>query len=133
MKFAHVTIVFALGAALAGCAQELRVPVTGQTSSGVPAAGEAIARTSGEGEFWVKIPGSTRCKGTYDSLSMSPTLVVDVRCDDGRSGEAVVTRQADFVSGSAIVRLNDGTRAQFVFGDVTFEQAFGDGGTARTR
>lgn len=56
-----------------------------------------------------------------------------MRCDDGRTGEAVVTRQADLISGSAIVQLNDGTRGQFVFGDVTFEQAFGAGGTARTR
>jgi hypothetical protein len=37
------------------------------------------------------------------------------------------------MSGTAIVQLNDRSRGQFVFGDLTFEQAFGRGGTARIR
>lgn len=37
------------------------------------------------------------------------------------------------MSGSAIVRLSDGTRGQFVFGDLPSGQAFGAGGSAQVR
>lgn len=60
-----------LGALVAaGCAQEIRVPITGQTSDGIPAAGKAVGRFDGKGEFWVKFPAGARCDGTYDALSM---------------------------------------------------------------
>ncbi|WP_348935041.1 hypothetical protein [Aquabacter sp. CN5-332] len=44
----------------------------------------------------------------------------------------MITRQMDLISGTAIVTLNDGTRGQFVFGNLRFDQAFGDGGKAMT-
>ncbi|WP_281287344.1 hypothetical protein [Methylobacterium terricola] len=43
-----------------------------------------------------------------------------------------MTRQAGFMTGSAIVALSNGQRGQFVFGDLADEQAFGQG-RARTR
>lgn len=118
---------------IAGCASEFRVPVTGQSSTGEAAAGEAIARLSGKGEFWVKFPAGMRCEGDYDSLDRAPTIIVPVRCDNGTRGEAVVTRQLNGISGTAIVKLTNGQSGQFVFGDITYEQAFGNGGSARTR
>lgn len=121
-----------LASVLAACGS-VSVPVTGQMAGGTPAAGQATANFNGHGEFWVKVPGGIRCSGTYDSLTTDPTLIVPVKCDDTRTGEAVITRQLDLISGTAIVRLNDGTRGQFVFGNLTFEQAFGSGGAARIK
>lgn len=127
---ATVFIISGLAAALFGCASEFSIPVTGEVS-GTPAAGQATARMSGKGDFWVQIPGGMKCGGDYDALDTHPTLVVPVWCSDGRKGQAVITRQMDMTSGTAIVTLKDGTRGQFVFGNVKFEQAFGVG-TAST-
>jgi len=115
---------------LAGCASKIQVPVTGQLDDGTPAAGMATAMMSGEGNFWIKIPGGPRCDGTYDAFSSAPTIVVPATCDDGRAGEVIITRQLNMTSGTAIAQLEDGTRGQFVFGDLTFEQAFGTGGAS---
>lgn len=109
------------------------IPVTGEFSRGGPAAGQATARSDGVGTFWVQVPGGRRCSGEYSVRDPSPTLVVPVRCTDKRTGQVVITRQPGLMSGTAIVKLSDGTRGQFVFGDITFEQRFGTGGTARTR
>lgn len=118
--------------ALSGCGtMELSVPITGQTSDGLAAAGAATARADGKGSFWVQVPGGAKCGGKYDSLTRVPSLVVPVSCADGRTGEAIITRQLDMMSGTAIVTLNDGTRGQFVFGNLTFDAAFG-GGSAKT-
>jgi hypothetical protein len=45
----------------------------------------------------------------------------------------VVTRALDRISGSGIVALSDGSKGQFVFGNLKFDQAFGAGGTASTQ
>lgn len=111
---------------VAGCA-DLRVPVTGQFGGGIAAGGEATARWSGEGDFWIQVPAGPRCSGKYNSLDSSPTIVVPITCTDGRRGETVITRQMNGLSGTAIATLNDGTKGQFVFGDLKFEQAFGSG------
>lgn len=115
-------------AIVAGCGTaSISVPVTGQIGDGTPAAGEATARTDGKGTFWVQVPGGLNCSGNYNSLVVKPTLVVPVSCTDGRTGEAVITRQMDYTSGTAIVTLSDGTKGQFVFGNITFDQAYGVG------
>lgn len=60
-------------------------------------------------------------------------LVLTGKCSDGKTGHIVVTRTPDLMSGSAIVRLSNGTRGQFVFGNITYAQAFGAEGTATIR
>lgn len=117
-----------LATGLVGCAQQFSVPVTGQLADGTPAAGQATARTSGNGDFWVQVADGTKCSGTYNAYDTNPTIVVPVNCADGRSGQTIITRQLDGLSGTAIVTLDDGTRGQFVFGNLTFEQAYGSGG-----
>lgn len=117
--------------AVGACASEVKVPITGDIQ-GRPAAGQAVARSGGSGEFWVQEPGGPRCSGTYDPYDTNPTIIVPVSCTDGRSGETVITRQLDGLSGTAVVALNDGSRGQFVFGNVRYEQAFGSGGKAAT-
>lgn len=118
---------------LAGCAAvKISVPVTGQLN-GVAAAGQAVGRGDGVGTFWAQIPGGLRCEGKYDSLDHNPSFVVPVTCSNGTTGEMVVTRALDRVSGSGIVALSDGSKGQFVFGNLKFDQAFGAGGTASTQ
>lgn len=122
-----------LGLGLAACVSTtapqpmFSVPITGQLSNGAAAAGQATAYNNGRGEFWVHFPGGARCSGEYAVNDPNPTLVVPVSCSDGRRGELVATRQPGLMSGTAIVRLNNGMRGQFVFGNLTFEQAFGSG------
>lgn len=118
--------------ALAGCASEFSVPVTGVLGN-QSAQGAATARMSGDGTFFVSTASGLRCEGTYDSLSRAPTIEAPVTCSDGRSGRLVITRTMNMVSGTVIGQLNDGTPGRFVFGDLTFDQAFGDGGGARIR
>lgn len=133
-------IVFGVSVALSACVGAggarqpiLQIPVTGQLSNGSAAAGQATAFSDGQGEFWVQVPGAERCSGTYNVRDPNPTIVVPVSCGNGKRGEAVITRQADLVSGTAIVSLNDKTRGRFVFGRLTFDQVFGDGGRAKTQ
>lgn len=109
-----------------------RLPVTGQFAS-TPAAGQITAFNNGVGTFWVQIPGGARCTGDYQVRDPNPALVLQGKCSNGRQGQIVVTRTPDLMSGSAIVKLSDGTRGQFVFGNLTYGQAFGQGGVANIR
>ncbi len=116
-------------ASLSACANEVSVPATGRIGTEL-AQGAATARLSGEGSFFAMTPRGLRCEGTYDSLTTEPTLSVPIRCNDGRTGNLIITRQLNGISGTAIGRLSDGTLGQFVFGDLTFDQAFGGSGAS---
>ncbi len=93
-----------------------------------PAQGAATARLDAPGTFYVLTPRGLRCEGTYDSLSTAPTITAPVRCTDGRTGTLIITRSMDLLSGTVIGELSDGTPAQFVFGNLSYGQAFGVGG-----
>lgn len=125
------TVAILLPALLVGC-MTIQVPVTGQLADGTPMAGEAIGAWNGNGTFFVETTRGLRCSGTYNSLSQSPTLIIPVTCSDGRTGRLLSTRQMDMLSGSAIAELSDGTKGQFVFGNLKFDQAFGPGATVAT-
>ena len=120
------------GVAVAQPAPLFAISITGQLTNGSPAAGQATGYNNGVGEFWVAFPGSIRCSGTWAVRDQNPTIIIPVTCGARVHGEAIVTRQAGFMTGSAIVALSNGKRGQFVFGDVTYEQAFGQG-RVRTR
>lgn len=115
------------GAANAQPAPIFAIPITGQLANGTAAAGQATGYDNGVGEFWVAFPGSIRCTGSWSVRDPNPTIVIPVKCGARVRGEAIVTRQASFMTGSAIVGLSNGQRGQFVFGDLTYEQAFGQG------
>jgi hypothetical protein len=124
-------IALVLMVAVGGCASlEISVPVTGQYGGGIAAIGQATARGDGNGTFWVQAPAGLRCEGTYDSLDTNPSIIVPVKCTGGISGEVVIARRIGRGSGTAIAKLSNGQTGQFVFGDLTFEQAFGSGGKA---
>ena len=128
----RIVLIGGIAVALAGCATaERSVAVNGQLN-GQPAGGQATARGDGAGSWWIKVPGGAQCEGTYNSLDESPALVVPATCSDGRHGEAVLTRNVVQGGGTAIVTLNDGSKGQFVFGNLSYDQAFGQGGLAKT-
>lgn len=116
--------------ALAACATEFSVPVTGKIGN-EPAQGAATARMDGNGTFFALTSRGMRCDGTYDSRDTSPTIVALATCSDGRKGNLIITRSLDGASGTVIGRLNDGTEARFVFGNLSYGQAF-DGSSAAT-
>jgi len=66
-------------------------------------------------------------------MSRAPTIEAPVNCNDGRTGRLLITRTMDMVSGTVIGQLSDGTQGRFVFGNLTFDQAFGNGSGARIR
>lgn len=105
-------------------------PVTGLIGDET-AQGAATASTNG-GTFYVVTLEGLRCDGTYDAFSTEPTIQSSVSCNDGRSGVLLITRDAKLTSGIASGRLNDGTSGRFVFGDISFEQAFGPSAVAST-
>ena len=132
MFIKSILLAAAMATSLIGCAAP-KMAIIGQTSNGTPMAGESVANWDGAGTFWVQAPGGARCSGKYDSLTHTPSMVVPVRCTDGRTGQAIIARQANMMGGTVISELDDGTRAQFVFGNLTYEQAYGAGGVARTQ
>lgn len=107
------------------------VPVTG-TLGREAAQGQATANFDGNGTFWVITTRGLRCDGTYDAYSTDPTITAPVTCNDGRTGNLIITRSLDMVSGTVIGRLSDGTEGRFVFGNLQYSQAFGGSG-AQTR
>ncbi len=111
--------------AVTACATEQHLPVSGVIGT-QRAQGQSTARTSGDGTFYAETTTGLRCAGEYDSLDLSPTIRATTTCNDGRTGRLLITRNIMRGTGTAIGRLNDGTEARFVFGDIAFAEAFGD-------
>lgn len=124
-----ISLMFLLG--LVACADSFSVPVTGNIGRDA-AQGQATASLSGDGTFWVLTTRGLRCDGIYDDNSTEPTISAKVTCNDGRTGNAIITRTLDMLSGTVIARLSDGTEGRFVFGNLSYEQAFG-GAASRIR
>jgi phage-related tail fiber protein len=74
----------------------------------------AIASLSG-GSFSVT-DGKLTCGGSYDSMSLEPTITMQTSCSDGRKGIVVATRDSTGTSGHGTVTLNDGMEGKFIFG-----------------
>jgi hypothetical protein len=60
--------------------------------------------------------GSLTCAGSYNPLSQPQTVKVAVRCNDGRTGIAIATRDTE-TSGGGKVTFSDGSDWTFVFGE----------------
>lgn len=113
--------------ALGGCATEMTVPVTGYIGDEA-AAGQSTARLNAPGDFWVETLSGLRCEGTYDATDTNPTISIPARCNDGRTAQLLATRNTMTGGGTVIGRLSDGTEGRFVFGNLSFEQAYGGSG-----
>jgi hypothetical protein len=105
----------ALGVALSlvGCAVTEPVVIIGK--NGDTLRGTATASFTGGGSFRAT-DGRITCTGTYDALSMSVSISMQVLCSDGRKGFVIATREANGRDGHGTVTLNDGSQWQFVFG-----------------
>ena len=117
-----VVLLSSLSFLLVSCG-EVNVPVSGYIGT-ERALGNAKA-TMEAGTFEASTVDGLECKGSYDSIDTAISLKMDVSCNDGRKGLLIVRRTPDLMSGTAIGKLSDGTRGEFVFGNLTFEQAFG--------
>jgi hypothetical protein len=98
--------------ALVSCAITEPVLVIGK--DGQTLKGTATGSLSG-GQFSVT-DGKLTCGGSYDSMSSSPTIEMQVLCSDGRKGIVVSTREPSGAAGHGTVKLNDGSEWTFVFG-----------------
>ena len=98
---------------LAACTVTYPVAVIGEN-------GEVMRGTTtaslGSGSFSVS-DGKITCAGSYDSSDRSITISMPVLCSDGRKGIIIVTRNRNLQSGSGRVRMDDGTEADFIFGE----------------
>lgn len=103
-------MLFAAG--VAGC--DVTQPVVVIDSNGQVLRGTATASLSG-GSFDVS-DGKLSCGGSYNSMSMEPTITMQARCSDGRKGIVIAIRDSSGLAGHGTVRLNDGTTGQFIFG-----------------
>ena len=130
IEMKHLIYLTGISLLIAGCG-EVQVPVVGVVGN-ERAQGQATARMDGEGTFFIATPRGLECKGTYDALDMNPTIKTPVSCNDGRTGTCIITRNLARSTGSAICSDTRGVLGRFVFGDVSFNEALGDGG-ATTR
>lgn len=96
---------------LAGCTATAPVAVIGE--GGDVMRGTATANLQG-GSFRVDGKGRT-CAGSYANTN-SLTLSIPLQCSDGKRGIAIVTRDPCLCSGSGRVRMQDGSEADFIFG-----------------
>lgn len=90
-------------------------PVAVISSNGHVLRGTATASLTG-GSFSVT-DGKLTCAGSYNAWDTSLTISMPVQCNDGRKGIVIATREPDGLNGSGHIRLNDGTEADFVFGN----------------
>ena len=97
---------------LAACAYTVPVAVIGQ--DGRVLTGSATASMSGS--HFQATDGKLTCSGGYDGTNTSVTITMPVVCNDGRKGFVVSHRDNTGMAGNGTVTLNDGYKAEFVFG-----------------
>ena len=98
---------------LSACAVTEPVVIIGK--DGDTLRGTVTASLTGGGSFRAT-DGRVTCTGSYNSLSMSVTITMQVLCSDGRKGFAIATREANGRDGHGTVTMNDGSKWTFVFG-----------------
>jgi len=106
---------FFLAALLLTAACDITQPVAVIGESGEVFRGTATASMTTGGSFKVT-NGRINCGGTYDASSVSRTVSFPVVCSDGRKGLGTATRDANGITGSGTIRMNDGSDWTFVFG-----------------
>jgi hypothetical protein len=97
---------------------DIVLPVSAKMNSGETFNGSTIASRDG-GHFSVQSSRhSVKCSGIYDPKDRRPTIALPVKCSDGRTGQAEVTRTPDLMSGSGKVKLSDGSTGRLAVGTV---------------
>lgn len=98
---------------ICGCSHTVPVAVIGQ--DGHLLTGSSTASLNGS-HFEVS-DGKLTCSGHYNGYNSSPTITMPVICNDGRKGIVRAHREIGGVNGYGQVTLNDGYKADFVFGE----------------
>lgn len=97
---------------------EIVLPLLAKMDSGETFKGSTIA-SRGNGRFSVTSSRrSVKCSGAYDLKDRRPTVTLPVKCSDGRTGQAVVTRAPDLMSASGKVKLSDGSTGRLTVGTI---------------
>jgi len=60
--------------------------------------------------------GSETCHGSYDAVAGSPQAILDIHCDDGRTGTADLVLDQFGRNGVGTVEFSDGSTGRIVFG-----------------
>ncbi|MFS8056757.1 hypothetical protein QD357_28665 [Rhizobium sp. BR 317] len=97
---------------------DIVLPVSAKMDSGETFKGSTIA-SHGNGRFSVQSSRhSVKCSGAYDLKDRRPTVTLPMKCSDGRTGQAEVTRAPDLMSAWGKVKLSDGSAGRLVVGSV---------------
>ena len=117
MKSFNYFIVLLFSLFITACS--VRTGVLVEVSDGTePLIGEAVASLA-SGVFEASNLDGFSCGGTYDQYSQSRMLKVNVKCNDGRTGEVIVSRTGpNLMNGSGIGKLSDGTKFRVLLGDM---------------
>ncbi len=99
------------GVAVSGCAVTAPVAVIGPRGEVLKGTATSTI-TSGTVEA---TNGKLTCAGNFDPSPGSRNVTVAVKCSDGRVGIGTAHRDTK-TSGRGVIVLNDGSRAQFIFG-----------------
>ncbi len=118
MNLKKVLLIGAAVAVLGGC---VRTPVLMELPGNEEESlyGEAVGGPVGNGSFEASSLQGLSCEGTYNSLSQSRSLRVEFTCNDGRTGQAIITRSGtNLKNGSGTGELSDGQKVRILIGDV---------------
>lgn len=97
---------------------DIVLPLFAKMDSGETFKGHTRA-SHGDGRFSARSSrGSVKCSGTYDLRDRRPTITLPIKCTDGRTGQAVVTRAPDLMSAQGKVKLSDGSAGRLDVGVV---------------
>jgi hypothetical protein len=95
---------------------DIVLPLFAKMDSGETFKGHTRA-SHGDGRFSARSSrGSVKCSGTYDLRDRRPTITLPIKCTDGRTGQAVVTRAPDLMSAQGKVKLSDGSTGRLAVG-----------------
>jgi len=102
-----------LALALAGC---VSVPLAAKSSTGEKFLGSATA-TPFSGNFELSSLDGKRCWGKYNQWDYSNSLRVNFKISDGRTGTAIIVRDATLQSGIGSGKDSKGATFDFLMGD----------------
>ncbi|SON55504.1 hypothetical protein HDIA_1963 [Hartmannibacter diazotrophicus] len=111
-----LTVLPVLAVLLGGCS--ITKPVAVIADNGDILTGTTTVNMA-EGKFQVSgvLKGTqTHCKGTYDPSDLAQTIRTPVTCDNGQVGIVTATREPKGLDGFGTVEMQDGTKADFIWG-----------------
>jgi hypothetical protein len=104
---------------LASCGS-ISLPVVGKLSNGETAQGSVVVDMGTKvGQFDMATLSGLRCEGRYNAEMSISTITIPVKCNNGRKGVVIATRDASGIAGTAQGKLDNGMTGRFLFGNVS--------------